>query len=63
MKNFIELTEKDNGKILVNVYHILDISIDRGETIIWTSVVYGTSAKVFHVTESYEEVKKLIDKL
>jgi hypothetical protein len=55
---FIELTTKDNEKILLNVLHIAWIEPNKGgSTIVSNFVHYSFSKKVM---ESYEEIKALI---
>lgn len=62
MKNcFIELTDSDNLKILVNVYHIAWIEQGKNGAILKSNHVnYSLPMKV---KESYEEVKSLIKSL
>jgi hypothetical protein len=58
---FIELTEDNNSKILVNVLHIAWIEPYRGGTLIKSNMVhYALSKKVL---ETYDQVKALIAKL
>ena len=62
MKNiFIELTNKDNEKILLNVLHIAWVEPNKGGSAIISNLVnYSFPTKV---KESYEEVKTLIGSL
>lgn len=62
MKNiFIELTEDNNSKILINVFHIAWIEPYRGGTIIKSNMMHYSLSK--KVKETYDEVKALIAKL
>lgn len=55
---FIELTTKDNEKILLNTLHIAWIEPNKsGSTIISNFVHYSLSKKVM---ESYDQIKALI---
>lgn len=62
MKNlFVELTTKDDSKILLNVMHIAWIEAEKSGSVIKSNMVnYSLSTKV---KESYEEVKALIASL
>ena len=62
MKNlFIEVTNSDNEKILLNVMHIAFIEANKGGTSIKSNLVnYSFPIKV---KESYQEVKRMIDSL
>ena len=62
MKNiFIELTNKDDSKILLNVLHIAWIEPDKSGTVIKSNMVnYSFATKV---KESYDDVKALIASL
>lgn len=62
MKNvFIELTNTDNEKILLNVLHIAWVEPIKGGTSIKSNLVnYSFATKV---KESYDEVKALIASL
>lgn len=62
MKNvFIELTDNDNNKILLNVLHIAWIEPDKNGTSIKSNLVNYSFPK--KVKESYQEVKALIESL
>jgi hypothetical protein len=62
MKNiFIELTNTDNEKILLNVLHIAYVEPYKGGSIIKSNLVNYTFPT--KVKESYDEVKKLIGAL
>ena len=62
MKNiFIELTAKDDSKILLNVMHIGWVEPDKNGSVIKSNMVhYSISTKV---KESYEDVKAKIASL
>lgn len=62
MKNlFIELTAKDDSKILLNVMHIAWVESDKTGSVIKSNMVnYSISTKV---KESYDDVKSLISSL
>lgn len=62
MKNlFIELTAKDDSKILLNVMHIAWVESDKNGSVIKSNMVnYSLSTKV---KESYDDVKTLIASL
>jgi hypothetical protein len=62
MKNiFIELTDKDDSKILLNVLHIAWIEPDKNGTVIKSNMVHYSFAT--KVKESYDDVKALISTL
>jgi hypothetical protein len=55
---FIELTDKDDEKFFINIFHIAWIEPNKsGSTIVSNFVHYSFSKKV---KESYEEIKALI---
>ena len=62
MKNiFIELTAKDDSKILLNVMTIAWIEPDKSGSVIKSNMIhYSISTKV---KESYEDVKSKIESL
>jgi len=62
MKNlFIELTAKDDSKILLNVMHIAWVESDKSGSVIKSDMVhYSLSTKV---KESYDDIKLLIASL
>lgn len=62
MKNiFIEVTNMDNEKILLNVMHIAFVEPNKGGSSIKSNLVnYSFPTKV---KESYQEVKTMIDSL
>jgi hypothetical protein len=56
--NFIELTEKDGSKILINALYIASIEPNKsGSTITFSMENYSFPKKV---QESYETIKSLI---
>jgi hypothetical protein len=55
---FIELTEKDGTKILLNVFHIAWVEPTKTGASIKSNLVNYSFPR--NVTESYEEVKLLI---
>jgi len=62
MKNiFIELTDKDDSKILVNVLQIVYIEKGKTGSIIMSDLVNHSFSK--KVKESYDEIKSLIASL
>lgn len=62
MKNiFIELTDTNDGKVLLNVMHIAWIEPDKNGTSIKSNMVNYSLPKKFK--ESYEEVRSLIKSL
>ena len=62
MKNiFIELTDTNDAKVLLNVMHIGWIEPDKNGTSIKSNFVHYSLPKRFR--ESYEEVKALIASL
>jgi hypothetical protein len=62
MKNtFIELTTKDDSKILLNVLRITYIEPYNNGSIVVSDIVNKTISK--KVKESYSEIKSLIDSL
>ena len=62
MKNlFIELTAKDDSKILLNVMHIAWVEPDKNGSVIKSNMVnYSMSTRV---KESYNDIKSLIASL
>jgi hypothetical protein len=62
MKNiFIELTDTDDKKILLNILHIAWIEPGKSGTIIKSNMMhYSLSTKV---KESYDDIKSLIGSL
>lgn len=58
MKNFIELTDKDTGAILVNVNHITFIEKDPVEGVL----VHTISSGIINPMEEYLQIKLLIEK-
>lgn len=58
MKNFIEVTDKDTGAILVNVNHIAFIDKDPVEGVLIHIIGNGTINPV----EDYLHIKLLIEK-
>jgi hypothetical protein len=62
MKNiFIELTDTNNVKVLLNVMHIAWIEPDKNGTSIKSNMVNYSLPRKFK--ESYKEVKSLIESL
>jgi hypothetical protein len=62
MKNcFIELTDTDDVKILLNVYHIAWIEPGKNGSVLKSNLVNYSLPK--KVKESYEEIKSLIKAL
>jgi len=62
MKNiFIELTDTDDKKILVNVMHIAWIEAEKNGTSLKSNMVNYSLPK--RVKESYSEVKAMIEAL
>jgi hypothetical protein len=62
MKNiFIELTDTDDTKILLNVLHIAWIEPNKTGTVIKSNLVHYSISK--KVKESYDEVKSMIGSL
>jgi hypothetical protein len=62
MKNiFIELTDKNDSKILLNVFRITYIETNNDGSIIVSDLVNRTISK--KVKESYSEIKSLIGSL
>jgi hypothetical protein len=62
MKNiFVELTNKNDSKILLNVFQIVYIEANDSGSIIVSDLVNHTISK--KVKESYNEVKSLIGSL
>jgi hypothetical protein len=62
MKNtFIELTTKDDSKILLNILRITYIEANNDGSIIVSDIVNRTISK--KVKESYSEIKSLIASL
>jgi hypothetical protein len=57
---FIEVTEKDGSKILLNVMHIAWIEPNKGGTSIKSNLINYSLPR--NVREPYEEVKALIEK-
>jgi hypothetical protein len=57
---FIELTEKDGSKFLLNVLHIAWIEPAKNGSSIKSNLVHYSLPK--NVMESYEEIKLLIGK-
>ena len=55
---FIELTEKDGSKILLNVLHIAWIEANKNGSSIKSNLVNYSLPR--NVLESYEEIKLLI---
>ena len=62
MSEFIELTEIDGKKILLNVEHILKVRPDEKGCYIYFDVLNGSNGSVspalLHVAETYAVVKK-----
>ena len=56
---FIELTEKDGSKILLNVLHIAWIEPTKNGSSIKSNLVNYSLPR--NVSESYEEIKLLIE--
>ncbi len=62
MKNlFIELTDNDDKKLLVNVMHIAWIEADKNGCSLKSNMVHYSFPR--KVKESYSEVKALIEAL
>jgi hypothetical protein len=62
MKNiFIELTDKNDSKILLNVFQITYVEANNSGSIIVSDLVNRTISK--KVKESYDEIKSLIGSL
>jgi uncharacterized protein YlzI (FlbEa/FlbD family) len=62
MKNiFIELTEVNGERILVNVLHIAWIEPYKGGSIVKSNMVHYALSK--KVNETYDQIKALISKL
>ncbi len=57
---FIELTEKDGSKILLNIMHIAWVEPTKEGSSIKSNLVNYSFPR--NVRESYEEVKALIEK-
>jgi len=55
MKQFIEVTNKFEGKTFINVNHIIVVMMRENETLL-----YVTELNPIVVLESYETVKNLI---
>jgi len=62
MKNlFIELTDTDDSKILINVLHIAWVEPNKNGAVIKSNMVnYSLSKKI---KESYDQIKELIRSL
>jgi hypothetical protein len=56
---FIELTEKDGSKILLNVFHIAWIEPTKNGSSVKSNMVHYSLPR--NVQESYEEIKALIE--
>lgn len=57
---FIELTDKDNSKFLINTMHISWIEPNKDGSTIWGNWVNHSLPK--KVKESYDQIKALIEK-
>ena len=62
MADFIELTEYEGEKVLLNVEHILKVRPDEKGCYVFFDVVTGngnsTSLSLIHVAETYSIVKR-----
>lgn len=63
MKNFIEVTDRDRKRHLINIQHIEEIA-ERGEN--WCSIYLdvvnnGETQNYYVINEPYEAIKKLIE--
>ncbi|MDR1742556.1 MAG: hypothetical protein LBR48_01895 [Dysgonamonadaceae bacterium] len=61
MKNFIEVTDQSQGKVLLNTAHIYKVALEGDMTHIALSVYNaGSRTKTYFVLENYETVRRLI---
>ena len=62
MKNFIEVTDKQNKKHLINIRHIEEIvECNENECLIYFDVACGESLDYYRVNEPYETIKLVLE--
>ena len=63
MKNFVEVTDRDGKKHLINIRHIEEIAEkDDNSCFIYLDVVNdGETQNYYVINEPYEVIKKLIE--
>ena len=62
MKNFIEITDRNGKRHLINIRHIEEITeCNENECLIYFDVACGDSVDSYRINEPYEVIKKLIE--
>jgi hypothetical protein len=62
MKNFIEVTDRNGNRHLINIRHIEEIAeCNENECLIYFDVACGESVDNYRINEPYEVIKKLIE--
>ena len=63
MRNFIEVTDGNGKRHLINIRHIEEIAeCNENECLIYFDVACGESAEFYRINEPYEVIKMLIEK-
>ena len=64
MSEFVEFTEYQGDKVLVNIEHIIKVQPDKEGTFLYFDTATGsnnsTHLSVLHVVESYSVVKRML---
>ena len=62
MGNFIEITDRNGKRHLINIRHIEEIAeCNENECLIYFDVACGESVDSYRVNEHYEEIKLLLE--
>ena len=62
MNNFIEVTDRNGNRHLINIRHIEEIAeCNENECLIYFDVACGESVDSYRINEPYEVIKKLIE--
>ena len=62
MRNFIEVTDRNGKRHLINIRHIEEIAeINENECMIYFDVACGDSVDSYRINEPYETMKLLLE--
>ena len=62
MKNFIEVTDRNGKRHLINIKHIEEIAeCNENECLIYFDVACGESVDSYRIYEPYEVIKLLLE--
>ena len=62
MRNFIEVTDRNGKRHLINIRHIEEIAeCNENECVIYFDVACGESVDSYRVNEPYETIKLLLE--